>query len=79
MDCMEDCTEGADECQLGGSSVIVVSEGAEGRGADLLPRPDLSPPPDPELDFRGCTGELFGDGVDSLSGCSRGRTWMKNS
>lgn len=74
IDCMEDCTEGAEECQLGGSSVIVVSDGADGRGADFPPRLALSPPPDPELDFLGCTGEHLGDGVDNLSGCSSGRT-----
>lgn len=71
---MEDCTEGAEECQLGGSSVMVVSEGADGLGADFPPRLPLSLPPEFELDLRGCTGELFGDGVDSLSGYSSGRT-----
>lgn len=71
---MDDCTEWLELCQLEGSSVIVVSDGPEGRGADLLVRLDLSPPFEPELDFRGWIGELFGDGVDKRSGCSIGCT-----
>lgn len=72
MDCIEDCTEDAELCQLGGSSVMVVRDGALGRGADLF-RLDLSLLV-VALDFLGCTGEHFGEGVDSRSGCSSGRT-----
>lgn len=75
MDCMEDWADWPELCQLG-SSVMVVSEGAHERGADLF-RELLSPA---ELDLRVCTGEHFGDGVDSRSGCSSGRTcgWYRN-
>lgn len=75
IDCIEDCTEGAELCQLG-SSVMVVREGAEGLdGAFLLLLVDLSPLPEwIEVDFLGCTGDDFGDGVDNRSGCSSGRT-----
>lgn len=71
IDCIEDWTEGADECQDGGSSVIVVRDGPLGRGADLPAREDLS---QEAVDLRGCIGEDFGEGVDRRSGCSNGLT-----
>lgn len=74
MDCMEDCTEGAEECQDGGSSVMVVSEGPLGRGADLFARAlslDV-------LVLRVWMGDDFGDGVESRSGCSSGLTCGKS-
>lgn len=71
MDCIDDCTEEAELCQLG-SSVMVVREGALGRVAALAR--DFSPLVLFELDFRGITGEHFGDGVDRRSGCSNGLT-----
>lgn len=78
MDCIEDCTDGAELCQLGGSSVIVVRDGAQGLGAVLLFR-DLSPLLlELEVDFRACTGEPFGEGVERRSGCSKGRTCEGN-
>jgi hypothetical protein len=74
MDCIEDWTEEAELCQLGGSSVMVVSDGADGLGVDLFLL-DLSLLLFPELDFRGCIGELLGEGVERRSGCSKGRTY----
>lgn len=38
IDCIDDCTDGAELCQDGGSSVMVVSDGALGRGTFLPPR-----------------------------------------
>lgn len=76
MLCMEDWTDCPELCQLGGSSVMVVREGALGRGADLPAR--LLSPPLVELDLRGWMGELFGDGVERRSGCSSGLTWREH-
>lgn len=72
IDCIDDCTDGAELCQLGGSSVMVVNEGAEGLGADLLFLV-LSPLLfEPDVDFLACIGEPFGEGVERRSGCSKG-------